>query len=451
MKQLIAVCILYFIPLMSSAQILFSEIAWMGTDDDANNEWIEIYNFSDTSTDLTGWKLESDDGAISISFTGTLSPHAVAVLERTDDDTLPGVTAFLTYTGGLSNEGRTLTIKDSTDTVSDQAIGGTNWSTIGGSNTVPKKTAQRTRTGSWVTAAPTPGAQNAEVNDVVHTDTTTQTTETDNTSEKKSETQKSSGGGSSKKRAQEASLPGVLTLAIDAPTTAYVNQPILFTAEPSGIGSTLAASLKYEWNFGDMHTDSGRTVTHTFAFPGTYLVYGAGSYAKQHAYAQHEITVLPTAITLKRTQEGNVMITNTSSHDIEVSGFKLAGSNQLVFPDHSFIKGNGSITISGDRVGNTAVSLYDSARTLVASHGGEPAQVPTVVTRRAPVPQQTVAATRSTADTNIPPVPEVKNTEVTNSDVPKESVIEIGSREPEKSQGGLIARFLRKIGSLFGS
>ncbi len=435
----LTVALFFIIPFGAHAQVLFSEIAWMGTDDDANNEWIEIYNFSTSPTDLTGWTLTSDDGALSIPLAGTLSPHGVAVLERTDESTLPGVTALLTYTGGLSNEGRTLVIKDAAGNTSDEAVGGTDWSNIGGSNVVPKKTAQRTRSGSWVTAAPTPGAQNAEVSDVTNNDTTTKTTAT-NSNQTTENTQKRSGGGgsSAKKQAAEAQQT-VLTLDVEAPTIAYVNQPIRFTAEPSGAGPTIMSSLTYRWNLGDLQTGNGKMVTHSFAYPGEYIVFVEGSFAKQHAEARHEIKVLPNSISLSRTAQNDLVMKNTASYEIDISGFVLEGVDNITFPEHSFLKGGGSITIPEKTVGRGIVKVHDRRKVLIASHGISEVSPLSKVTPQRIAYQVVVPTEASTHEVATP------------TETVSDEVVTIGKTEPEQKSEGFIAKIMRRIGALFGS
>src|SRR3989339_205082 len=99
MKYYFCILCLLLVPMFGRAQILISEVAWMGTDEDANNEWIELYNFSNTETDLTGWTITLDDSPfITISGTATniIPAHGVVVLERSDEFTLPG-TEFQIY------------------------------------------------------------------------------------------------------------------------------------------------------------------------------------------------------------------------------------------------------------------------------------------------------------------------------------------------------------------
>ncbi|MCR4285783.1 MAG: lamin tail domain-containing protein, partial [Candidatus Kaiserbacteria bacterium] len=246
----------------------------MGTDESHTNEWIEIYNFSSSPTDLTGWTITSADGKISISLKCTLAPHGVAVLERTDENTLPDITALLTYTGELVNSGTTLTVKDPSGNISNEVdSGGDNWLNIGGTNTAPKQTPQQTPSG-WITAPPTPMGQ-ATAGDAGTSNVTCPPPEEANEEEDNNTvatvTEKSGGGGGSAKRssssAPKENIPPKLALTIDGLKTAYVNQDVTFAVVPSGVGKTLESSLSYDWNLGDTYTEKGKNISHVFSYP----------------------------------------------------------------------------------------------------------------------------------------------------------------------------------------
>ena len=48
------------IPVDLSFPVTFNEMAFFGTNEDENNQWIELYNKSDAEVDLTGWKIVTD-------------------------------------------------------------------------------------------------------------------------------------------------------------------------------------------------------------------------------------------------------------------------------------------------------------------------------------------------------------------------------------------------------
>jgi phosphatidylserine/phosphatidylglycerophosphate/cardiolipin synthase-like enzyme len=108
---------------------VISEVAWMGTTLDANDEWIELYNPTNQVIQLDGWTLKASDGTPSIQLRGTINPGDTYMLERTDDTTVPGITADQIYTGALSNTGEILELAYSTnqsfDTISSWYAGDT--------------------------------------------------------------------------------------------------------------------------------------------------------------------------------------------------------------------------------------------------------------------------------------------------------------------------------------
>lgn len=432
MYRTLALTALFFAtPFIGNAQmpsVILSEIAWMGTDADANNEWIELYNFG-PEADVTGWTIYLNDAPF-ITLTGQLpGPHRVSLLERTDDETLPDVTAFLVYTGALPNDVGTLTLRDQSGATVDTASGGGEWAGIGGSNTVPKKTAQRTNSLTWVTAAPTPGAANAQVSDPVAT-TTTETTAT--------VVRSGGGGGGPVKRssssASKENIPPKLALAIDGPKTAYVNQEVSFDAVPSGVGKTLENSLSYDWNLGDTYTGKGKSVSHVFSYPGEYIVVAEGSFAKQNAMARHEVKVLPVSFTLSKMPNGDVMVMNNASYEVDLGGFALRGQTQFVFPKYTFVKANGTLIVPSTRIGRAgALSLHDGQGVAVVSTGGDPHR------------PQPVLATRQQAQV-VTEVPEEDSLMVGA----ESTVIRIGETDTTP-RAGVLNRFFARIARIFGS
>ncbi len=103
--------------------VVINEIAWMGTAADYNDEWIELYNTTDQSIDLTGWTLVADDGSPSINLSGVIPARGYFLLERSDDDTVSDIPADQIYTGALGNDpgAETLRLKDTTNQVIDTA------------------------------------------------------------------------------------------------------------------------------------------------------------------------------------------------------------------------------------------------------------------------------------------------------------------------------------------
>ncbi len=103
---------LFLLSLNLYSQVKFSEIAWMGTTNSSYDEWIELYNDSGNDVDLTGWVIEAEDGTPSIQLSGIIHAYGYFLLERTDDNSVPDLSADLIYSGALENTGEILYLKN---------------------------------------------------------------------------------------------------------------------------------------------------------------------------------------------------------------------------------------------------------------------------------------------------------------------------------------------------
>jgi PKD repeat protein len=349
----------------SASAVSISEVAWMGSQTSANHEWIELYNPSEAVT-VDGWTL-SDGMNLNISLSGSVPGNSYVVLERnrSDGNSVVG-TPFLNYAGALVNTGATLTLRRADGSVVDQVVGGENWQNIGGDN-VTKETAQYTN-GGWITAAATPGKANAISGSLPPPPTST----TISGSSIAPAVLTGAPGTEASKRHTYAHLPWELELAILAPATAQVNQPVKLRAEASGLGPTHLDSLVYSWNLGDLTTKGTDMATHTYTYPGTYIVTLYATFAKREATATHQITVLPVQFSLARLANGDVQVYNDTTYEVDISGFTLkSGTQTVVFPPRSFMSARSTLTVPVSRIGpSLPVVLYDQAGNWVAGTAG---------------------------------------------------------------------------------
>lgn len=131
---------------------------------DSNREWVEVWNGTDSSIDLFGWKFsESGGNHVLTSSPGLLilpsGGFAVIVASTTTfmadwpsfSGTLIDVTSFT-----LTNVGETIGVKNSLDEIVDEVTYSSSQGAGGDGNSL-----QRTTDGDWIAAPPTPGAENA--------------------------------------------------------------------------------------------------------------------------------------------------------------------------------------------------------------------------------------------------------------------------------------------------
>jgi hypothetical protein len=101
----------YTPPSYPAGSVVISEVAWAGTGASPNDEWIELWNPGRRPINLFGWTL-TDDSDVHIHLAGVLQPDGYALLERTDDRSVPGLAAFAVYTGALADDGERLRLLD---------------------------------------------------------------------------------------------------------------------------------------------------------------------------------------------------------------------------------------------------------------------------------------------------------------------------------------------------
>lgn len=105
----------------SAGDVIINEIAWAGTENSSSDEWIELYNNSNQSVNLSGWYIE-DDVTTSYRITGgEIPPYGYFLIADNEDavSTSPDQIIGLS----LANSGDKLILKDpagvTIDTVND--------------------------------------------------------------------------------------------------------------------------------------------------------------------------------------------------------------------------------------------------------------------------------------------------------------------------------------------
>ncbi|MBP9717221.1 MAG: lamin tail domain-containing protein [Candidatus Pacebacteria bacterium] len=323
------------------ASVSISEVAWMGSVESTNHEWIELYNNGE-SVAVDGWTL-TDGVGLNITLAGTIPGSTYVILERnrSDGGSVVG-TPLLNYSGALVNTGATLTLSQADGSIVDSVAGGENWQNIGGDNTT-KETAQYT-TGGWITASPTPGRANATTGSVQTTSVTSSGSSSTNTSTSASTKTTTSKSTTSTKN---------FSLQIIAPNFIYAGQPVKFSATASGVDSTIHKSVHHRWNFGDLNTSSETKPTHTFTYPGTYNVVVNGEWNMNDASDQIELTVLPITVSLSHSIRGDVLLQNDAMYPVDVSGYQLTASKELQIPAYTLISRRGTLTIPWSMLGSS--------------------------------------------------------------------------------------------------
>lgn len=377
---------LFFLPSLAFAEVVFNEIAWMGSEESANDEWIELFN-STEAKDLTGWKIEADDGSPSIELSGRIGQGDYFLLERTDDTSAPGAVADLIFSGSLANTGEMLRLYDANGSVVDTVNGSDEWS-IGGDNAT-KNTLQRSSSG-WITASPTPGRVNSTQAQLVQeTDTTTSNTSRSSSSKNGTSILH---GSEDEDSIELIDVQPEFLFSLGEDRVVSVGSRVPFEAVLiRDDGKRIRAHTTIAWNLGDGSVAQGERITHYYKHPGTYVVYAEAHINRfgEQTMLHDRVLVEVRAATVAVTESTNefVELTNQESHEVDISGWHLSFPQGVVtLPRGTIVLANQSLRIPLQQ------TTVQTPRLVTAA--GMPVSVRT----------ESIASQRTTVRTNTPPL-----------------------------------------------
>ena len=302
--------ILFLLPLVSLANVDITEVMFDPEGTDSGREWIEIYNKSDEDIDLSTWKLLENDINHGISGDNSILPAGqYAVISdnvdkfKVDYPTYSGI--LLDSAFGLVNTGESIALLDSDGNQYayleyDVEIGGK-----GNGNTISLNA-----DGVYVENIATPGVVNT-ISDV----------SVDNVDTKSSTH-------SSPKELSDQKKKVELKIGAGRDRVATINTQVKFDA----ILNTDVSDRKIRWSFGDGHAKSRKKVSHSYEFPGKYVVVVRGDNDGEEAVSRTTVTVFKPEIGVieVNNNEGYIVLENTGSMEVNLGGFKIKG------PDLSF-------------------------------------------------------------------------------------------------------------------
>ena len=329
-----------FFPLTLHAQVDISEVAWMGTTASANDEWIELQNVSGESVDLTGWTLMSSDGTPTIGLSGAISAGEFFLLERTNDDTVAGIAADIIYTGALSNTSENLVLKNGSGVEVTNVSADPDWPA---GNNDTKETMQWNGS-AWITGTATPKAQN------VSSGSTPGNEDTSNDE---------GGGGASGTTSFSVHTIPVPVTNVEEISNIYISAgPDRLTTTGSRVffegfafddNDTRKVGGIFSWTFGDGGIASGEEVTHTYTYPGTYVVALNVSYGADEAVSRAKVKVIDPllGVSFGNDKKGTpyVQVTNNSEYEINLSQWVLKSDapSTFIFPKDTIIEAGGTV------------------------------------------------------------------------------------------------------------
>ncbi len=354
---------LFIVIFLSSFQLVYAnltinEIMYDLSGSDSTNsksrEWVEIYNpdASSVSIDASSWRIY--DGAANRTINGQVNfsiPAGAYVIFAGDKDTFladhAGFAGTVYDTGitSLNNTGATLKILDQDGNAVDSVAYTSGQGGAGDGNSLQKIS------GSWAGALPTPGLTNETVSSPPQPQPPSIDVDTGGIVREESSSAATSKATESTKIKTEI----IVTNFVLAGT------PLSFQAQAFGYNKEELHYGKYFWNFGDgdskeMQTNSPEKLTHTYLYPGDYIVsleYYTNKYSNvSDASDKMTIKVMGAEILISNVGDERdffVELTNNANYDADISSWILSSDTKtFIFPKNTVISSKKKITISGN-------------------------------------------------------------------------------------------------------
>jgi hypothetical protein len=317
-------------PAVMHAQMI-NEIMYDVPGTDTGREWIEFFNSSANTFDLTGWKFLENDTISHLAlsaFQGSLiiSPGAYAVIVS---DTTKFLADWPGYTGtilkgsfSLSNASSTLHLKSPSGTLIDQAYA-SNSESDGTGNALSRQS-----DGSWVAATPTPGAVN--VAPVIQSQNNSDTATTTDTTTDTNIPVVTPIYSSHYSFVPVSDTPAQkLSASVGRNRLGFVGVPLAFKA----ITDTNDTNASYFWSFGDGGDTQGKEVTHTYLYPGTYTLVLNVKLFEYEAVSRATIKIVVPQVVVSSASPDFIELKNNSEYEMNLYGFRLReGTKIFEFP-----------------------------------------------------------------------------------------------------------------------
>ncbi|MDZ7726205.1 MAG: lamin tail domain-containing protein [Candidatus Campbellbacteria bacterium] len=357
-KQLIFIAILlssYALPSFAFAQIEITEIFYDRKGTDSGFEWVEIYNGSAQSVNITELGFfENDTNHRIENFLGStdLSANSHAVLADDPDKFLQD---FPQYEGAvfdsvfsLNNTGELIAFKDASGNIIDSVQYDSEWGAGGNGASLQKQ-----ENADWIEGLPTPGEEN-----------TTTVFEPPNEEEGASEDTKDSDSEDSFSNL-ESEWPFEdedLYLSAGENKRAFVGEDVRFIGRAKFEGGEKVGGRDLIWAFGDGKGDRGDVVRHSYDRPGFYSVILLVEHDNNTYRDRVKIEVVETnSLALNDATEEWVEVRNESPYELDVSDWRIEKEDRAI----TFAKGTHilpeeimSVSLEG-KVGTKPVFLLD--------------------------------------------------------------------------------------------
>ncbi len=333
---------------VSTHALVINEVMSNPLGDDSGREWIEIYNNSESSVDLTTLTISVKGGTFvpitPVSGGVTLAPHGYAIIGSTVSLTTRFTQDYPSYNGPLLKSA--ISLVNTGVTSLEIKMSGSVADTLSSYTAAKEGNTYSLLNGTFAAGAPTPGEENKTVISEEVLPTTTDP----------------SGTQSTLPRSSSPSADIVLYLPTEK--TVVAGAPSLFLVSSMTHAGKGINDMVYTWAFGDGGQSTGSSTLYRYLYPGRYVAQVEGTNGLIAGTGRMIVRVVSPDILLSSIGSGKygnyIDLTNPSAYDLDISSWKiLIDGAPFSFPKNTLLA-HGVTRFTGVAMGFASTTVSSS-------------------------------------------------------------------------------------------
>lgn len=288
-------------------------------------------------------------------------------------------------------------------------------------------------------------SQNATISNNTASGTAATTTPNDNSTESTSASGASSDNSTSGTSAHYISSgvsskkPEVLiSLNAGRDRIGSVGSPLEFKADTS---LSYSRNVEFKWNFGDGIEAGGEMLSHTYLYPGEYVVVLNVISPEGRAVSRTNVKIIEPEISIVSADFNRIEVRNNSKQEVSLYGRALyAKQNSFVFPQDTIIKAGQSISFAGSVTGLHPSLITDATLMVIGNveHSRIREKIEEVKIQKVTALQTEIEALKAQlAQINAPDIPANYSKLDQTILAPKESMIDSKKIETASALNGI--------------
>jgi len=348
-----------------SAQVIMTEIMYDLEGTDTGREWIELYNTGSSGVDLADWKLfeANTNHRLTTQNASVIPSQGFAIIADNtakflvDNPSFSGVLFDSTFS--LSNEGETLILRDGSGSDIDSITYFSSMGAIGDGNSLQKSGSE------WVAALPTVGSIGL-INLSQSTDPSTTTED----SKISSNSGVSRGSYASQFIANESADNAPLEVSSGRDRLGFIGTPLSFEARVKSPKNLQSIYVSHQWSMGDGTKKSGQFISHTYVYPGEYIVILNSEHGGDRAVSKVLVRIVSPQVSIREVNNDFIEIVNDGKDELNLGNWSVeTQGGRFVIPQDTIVLPKKSIRLPSNvtriKPINT-VSLVNPSFTVLA-------------------------------------------------------------------------------------